>query len=72
MKNQQNSVGTSCDLNDRLTATEIIDGVEHLVVLERNRGGAYEEVGSKPVPAAHLDTAARCSVRFHGVNRHAG
>lgn len=34
----------------RLTATEIIGGVECLVVLERDSSGRYREISCRPAP----------------------
>ena len=35
----------------RVTATEMIDGVKHLLVLERDETGCYREVVLEPVKA---------------------
>lgn len=34
---------------DRVTATEIIDGVQHIVVLEQDDSGCYREVILEPL-----------------------
>ena len=34
---------------NRVTATEVIDGVIHLVVLERDASGRYREVSVTPI-----------------------
>jgi hypothetical protein len=34
---------------DRVTATEIIDGVQHLLVLEQDETGCYREVILEPL-----------------------
>ena len=38
---------------ERVTATEVIGGVEHLVVLEQDGSGCYQEVSVRPVPKAN-------------------
>ncbi len=34
---------------DRLTATEVIDGIRYRVVLERDRAGYYHEISQTPL-----------------------
>lgn len=45
---------------DRVTATEMIDGVKHLLVLEQDATGCYREVMLEPVNSrdGHAATAA--------------
>lgn len=33
----------------RVTATELIDGVQHLLILEQDATGCYQEVGLEPL-----------------------
>ncbi len=43
---------------DRVTATEVVDGVEYRIVLEREGGGQYREVSVTRVDRREADCAS--------------
>ncbi|HOA75773.1 MAG TPA: hypothetical protein PL151_12420 [Phycisphaerae bacterium] len=45
-------------LADRVTATELIDGVQHLLVLEQDATGCYREVILEPISPPERHAAA--------------
>ena len=43
-------LGSLQTIRDQVTATEVINGIEHRIILEQDERGTYRETRSEPCP----------------------